>query len=178
MEGFEIIGVGKADGGTMISVTPCDKIFVLNPDYTGVIAIFPLGNLRILSLKCDGLITDFPVNRILAESHKDVHAYGQAVTAEYSRIPIPEGHHGTVKNTVGNRHIMSPDHGILRITPHRAVVAFRPVLPGYPRQRIPNYSAHIQILLILLIASRFPRESSLLRSRAAEYHGCFPQCPR
>ena len=80
---------------------------------------------------------DLPVDGVLAEARENVHAHGQAVTAEHPRISVAER-----QDAVGGGDIMSADDGILGVTPYRLIVSLRSLLPWHLGQCFSDDSAH------------------------------------
>ena len=128
-EFLEIIGIGYADRRSMIAVTPCDIISVLQEADPRIITVFPVKDLLIRSLEMDRLILDLPVNAVPASSCKNIHTDRSAVTTEYPCKAILKRNYRTVKNTVGNLISVSSDNRIFAVAPYRHGISFRLVLP-------------------------------------------------
>ena len=155
MECLKIISVCDTDGGAVIAVAPGNVIPILDPCYPGIIAVLPLGHFRIVPCEGDGLMVDLPVDGVLAETCKDIHAHRQAVTAEHSRIAVLKRHHRAVENAVGDGNVMPADNRVLRIAPDGAVTVLGPLLPGHARKGFSNNLVHLHILLKLCPAIPF-----------------------
>ena len=64
VEGLEISGPGHADGRSVITVAPCDVIFVFDFGHARVVAVHPLADFRVCAFELDGLRIDFPVETV------------------------------------------------------------------------------------------------------------------
>ena len=101
----------------MIAVAPCNIISVLNKTYSRVIAILSLKYLVVRPFKANRRIFNLPINSVPASAHKNIHADGFAVAAEYPGIPSLKGHYRAVEYAVGNPVSISPDNGIFAVAP-------------------------------------------------------------
>ena len=64
VEGLEISGPGHADGRSVITVAPCDVIFVFDFGDARVVAVHPLANLLVVALEAQRFLVDVPVHAV------------------------------------------------------------------------------------------------------------------
>ncbi len=90
----------------MVSIAPCYVIFTIQIANSGIVAIFPLQKLLLFirifafSNKLDRSFLNVPIDSVLAEAGKQIHAQCLAVATKYSCKPIFITNDCAVKDTV------------------------------------------------------------------------------
>ena len=143
VEGLEIKGIAHADGGAVVAVAPGDVVPVLDEADPGVVAVFPLENLRVGADELDGGFIDLPVEAVIAEAGIEVHAEAPAVAAEHAGVAVAEGDGGGVEDAVCAGLLVAGDDGIFAVAPDGHVVARGLLLPGHIGEGAADNFCHV-----------------------------------
>ena len=100
IELLEVEGVSNSNCWSVIAVTPCNPITILNPCNTWIVLIFRVDHLRVSCLKRNRLVIDFPVDTVFTKTSEDVHLYRLVIATEHSSEAILKWNDSTVEDTV------------------------------------------------------------------------------
>ena len=100
VERLEVLGPGHADGRSVVAVAPGHPPTVVDAADARVIAIDPLADFLVITLKLQRFLVDVPVQTIVAEAHVERHAAVGVVAAKYAGIAFAEGYDSTVEDAV------------------------------------------------------------------------------
>lgn len=137
MERLEVLSPSHADGRSVVAVAPGHPPAVVDAADAWVVAIHPLANFFVITLKLQRFLVDVPIQSVVAETNVKRHAAVGVVAAEYAGKACAEWNDGTVENTVRRRQQVATNDGILTIAPQGSLAACRPLLPWHVGQWLP-----------------------------------------
>ena len=112
MECPEVFRPSHPDCRTMIAVTPCDIVSVIDSAYARVIAVYPFPYLRDVTVESQRLRAELPMQSVHREAGMQGHPDVRVIHTEHPCISVPERHYSRIEYAVGIREKIPRNHWI------------------------------------------------------------------